>query len=171
LPEWRAPTPAPPDLEIAMSALDTEPFPRGALVAVALLLGLSVAGTAAFRLAHLNSAAWNAAPRAQLWNSEDLRFVDETDGSVIVRDSQTDRVVATLTPGTGAFVRGVMRGLVHERKVRGIGPTPPFRLSEWEGGRLELEDTATGRRIDLEAFGNSNRDAFLKLLQPRGAQS
>jgi putative photosynthetic complex assembly protein len=154
-----------------MSTLYTEPFPRGALIAVTLLLGLSVAGTAAFRVAHLNAPMGNSAPRAQLWHSEDLRFIDGTDGSVVVRNSHTDRVVATLAPGTGAFVRGVMRGLAHDRKVRGIGSAPPFRLSEWEGGRLDLEDTATGRRIDLEAFGTSNRDAFLKLLRPRGSQS
>ena len=154
-----------------MSALDTEPFPRGALIAVALLLGLSVAGTAAFRLAHLHAPTGAAAPRAQLRDSEDLRFIDGPDGSVVVRDSRTDRLVATLAPGTGAFVRGVMRGLAHDRKVRGIDSAPPFRLSEWAGGELDLEDTATGRRIDLEAFGASNRDAFMKLLRPLGSQS
>ena len=76
-------------------------------------------------------------------------------------------MVATLQPGTGGFVRGVMRGLAHERKVRGIGAAAPFRLSEWQGGRLDLEDTATGRHIDLEAFGTTNRDAFLQLLHPQ----
>jgi putative photosynthetic complex assembly protein len=154
-----------------MSAIDTEPFPRGALIAVSLLLGLSIVGTAAFRLAHLNAPTAPSAPRAQLWHSEDLRFIDGHDGSVIVRDSQSGRPVAILAPGKGAFVRGVLRGLAHDREVRGIGSSPPFRLSEWEGGRLDLEDTATGRRIDLEAFGTSNREAFLELLRPQGSRS
>jgi putative photosynthetic complex assembly protein len=151
-----------------MSALDTEPFPRGALIAVAALLTVSIAGAGAVRLARLNAIASPAqASRTGLWASEDLRFIDQPDGSVSVRDSQSDRVVATLQPGTGGFVRGVMRGLAHERKVRGIGAAAPFRLSEWQGGRLDLEDTATGRHIDLEAFGTTNRDAFLQLLHPQ----
>ena len=154
-----------------MSAIDTEPFPRGALVAVGLLLGLTVAGTAAFRLTHLNADTAVSEPHAAIKNSEDLRFSDSADGSVVVRDAQTDRVVTTLAPGSGAFVRGVLRGLAHDRKVRGIGSAPPFRLSQWSDGQLELKDTATGRRIDLEAFGSTNRDAFLKLLPSRGSQS
>jgi putative photosynthetic complex assembly protein len=155
-----------------MSALDTQPFPRGALIAVGLLVGLSVASTAAVRLARLHEppARWATTP-ADPVTSEDLRFSDGPDGSVSVRDSGTGALVATLAPGSGGFVRGVMRGLVHDRKVRGIGTEAPFRLSELQDRELWLEDTATGRVIDLQAFGSTNRDAFFHLLHPQAAPS
>jgi hypothetical protein len=34
-----------------------------------------------------------------------------------------------------------------------------------------LEDTATGRVIDLQSFGSGNRESFLQLLQASGARS
>jgi putative photosynthetic complex assembly protein len=64
-----------------------------------------------------------------------------------------------------------MRGLAHDRKSRGIGAAPPFLLSRWNDGRLALEDTATRRQIDLDAFGSSNKDAFAQLLRGSGARS
>jgi putative photosynthetic complex assembly protein len=155
-----------------MSALDTEPFPRGALVAVAALITLSIVGAGAARLARLETLP-SGPPEsaAKAWNTEELRFTDGPDGSVAVRDAGDNRLVSTLPPGTGGFVRDVMRGLAHDRKVRGIDAGPPFRLTEWAGGRLVLEDPATGRQIDLEAFGTTNRDAFLQLLHPKGPPS
>ena len=68
-------------------------------------------------------------------------------------------------------MRGVVRGLAHDRKTRGIGTAPPFRLSVWRDGRLALEDTATGRLIDLDAFGASNKDAFVQLLSGDGGRA
>jgi putative photosynthetic complex assembly protein len=61
----------------------------------------------------------------------------------------------------------VVRGLAHDRIRRGLDAGPPFRLSRWADGRLELQDVATGRRIDLRAFGATNRDAFARLLPPQ----
>ena len=51
------------------------------------------------------------------------------------------------------FIRGVMRGLARERRMRGIGDAPPFNLSLWRDGELSLTDSATGRSIELTAFG------------------
>lgn len=151
-----------------MSALDRDPFPRGALIAAGALVAVSLAVTATARLAGftpLTAPKPTSAPEQWI----DLRFVDEPDGSVRVKNGDDDRDVATLAPGTNGFVRGVVRGLAHERKVRGIGAAPPFRLAQWKGGRLVLLDTATGRRIDLDAFGVSNKDAFVQLLRGRSA--
>jgi len=73
-------------------------------------------------------------------------------------------VVEVLEPGTNGFVRGVLRGLARDRKLRGIGPQPPFELTRWTDGRLSLTDTATGREIELDAFGPTNVGAFARLL-------
>ncbi len=146
-----------------MSELDREPFPRGALIAAASVVAFSLIATTAARWVGINpsGAPVISAPAQSVY----LRFVDEPDGSVRVRDGYDDRVVADLAPGAGGFVRGVMRGLAHDRKTHGIGSAPPFRLSIWRDGRLALQDTATGRLIDLDAFGASNKDAFAQLLR------
>jgi putative photosynthetic complex assembly protein len=155
-----------------MSALDHEPFPRGALIAAGALVGFSLVATTAVRLIRISApptpvAASVAAPA----QTADLRFSDELNGSIQVQNARTDRVVATIQPGVGGFVRGVMRGLARDRISRKIGEGPPFRLSQARDGRISLEDTATGRLIDLESFGSANRQSFIELLRAPGAQS
>jgi putative photosynthetic complex assembly protein len=154
-----------------MSALDTESFPRGALIAAAALIGFSLVSTAAVRLARLVAppAIPIAAEPPAL--SADLVFRDRADGAIVVQTIGARRLVATLQPGTSGFVRGVMRGLARDRISRHIGEDPPFRLSQARDGRLSLRDTATGRLIDLESFGVSNRAAFLDLLHSAEARS
>jgi putative photosynthetic complex assembly protein len=155
-----------------MSALDTEKFPKGALIAAGALIGFSLVATAAVRFERLTAQSDVAAkPQVAPVQSIDIRFVDEADGSVSVRDSRNGLVVTTLAPGTNGFVRSVMRGLAHERKRRGLDAGPPFRISQWAGGRLALEDTATGRLIDLDAFGDTNKDAFAQMLPGRRTPS
>ena len=155
-----------------MSALDHEPFPKGALIAASALISFSLVATAAVRLERLSAPSDVAVkPQTPPLRSVEVRFRDESDGSVSVRDIRNDQVVASLAPGTNGFVRSVMRGLVHERKRRGFDATPPFRISQWSGGRLALEDTATGRLIDLDAFGVTNKDAFAQMLPARRAAS
>jgi putative photosynthetic complex assembly protein len=149
-----------------MSEIDKESFPRGALIAAASVVAFSLIATTAARL--VGRGPSDAPVMSAEAQSVDLRFVDEPNGSVSVHDGHDDRLVASLAPGTNGFVRGVMRGLAHDRKRRGIGSAPPFRLSVWRDGRLLLQDTATGRLIDLDAFGSSNKDAFVQLLHGDG---
>jgi putative photosynthetic complex assembly protein len=153
-----------------MSEIDSKPFPNAALIAVGALVFVSVAATAAVRIARLNappSAVSQGTPAAVV----DLTFADGADGSVIVRESGTGRLLMDLPPGGDGFVRGVMRGLAHDRMTRGIGAAPPFRLASWDKGRLTLRDVATGRVIDLDAFGPDNRQAFARFLPRGGATS
>lgn len=148
-----------------MSALDHEPFPRGALIAAASLVGFSLVATTAVRLQRITAPPTIHASAPAPVASVELRFTDGADGSVRVEDSRTGRAVAAIPPGVGGFVRGVMRGLARDRISRHIGAAPPFRLSQARDGQLSLEDTATGRVIDLESFGAGNRQSFLDLLQ------
>ena len=146
-----------------MSAIDHEPFPRGALIATAAMLGVTLAGVAAVRIARLSGpVAPVTAPAAT--TAVELRFADASDGSIKVSDARSGAQVATVAPGTGGFVRGVMRGMARDRLARHIGEQPPFRLSRDGAGQLWLQDTATGRLIDLEAFGSGNRAAFAAFL-------
>jgi putative photosynthetic complex assembly protein len=154
-----------------MSALDHEPFPRGALIAASALVGFSLVATTVVRLVRITAPAPIAAAQSAPVSSIDLRFSDETDGSIRVQNSKTDQVLATIEPGVGGFVRGVMRGLARDRISRHIGQAPPFRRSQAKGGHMTLEDTATGRVIDLDSFGADNRESFVALLHPKASSS
>jgi putative photosynthetic complex assembly protein len=96
--------------------------------------------------------------------SRDLRFADRDDGAVVVSDGRTGAVIEVLPGGSEGFVRGAMRGLVRQRRIAGLGPDLPFRLSTWKDGRITLLDTANGNTMELHAFGRTNAEAFLKLL-------
>ena len=45
-----------------------------------------------------------------------------------------------------------------------VSAPKPFRLSTWADGGLILEDLATGRTLDLRAFGPTQVEAFARLL-------
>jgi putative photosynthetic complex assembly protein len=151
-----------------MTAAAPDTFPKSALIATGALLLAAVGGTAAVRIARIVSPpAPVAAPVAA--SAVDLRFGDRADGAVTV--SRADGApVAVLAPDTNGFVRGVMRGLARERLSRHLGAAAPFRLSRDTAGRLWLQDLATRRLVDLEAFGGDNRAAFAAFL-PRAQGS
>lgn len=149
-----------------MSNIDRETFPRWTLIAAACLISASIAGAAFARHARLaaeSEAAAFASHSAPLL-VRDLRFVDTPDGAVEITDAETARMVYVAEPGTGGFIRGVMRGLARDRRARGMDRTLAFRLAEWPDGRLTLDDLATGKQIELSAFGADNRAAFRRLL-------
>jgi putative photosynthetic complex assembly protein len=54
---------------------------------------------------------------------------------------------------------------VRERRKRGLGPETPFVLSSRSDGRVVLTDPATGRLLDLAAFGPDNAGAFAVFLK------
>jgi len=147
-------------------------LPRGTLITAGALVLFALAATAIVRLAHIPPAASPVALRAQAHieavKSRDFRFVDRADGAVVIEDARTGEAAYVIKPGqkTG-FIRGVMRGLARDRRARGIGDRPPFNLTLWEDGELSLTDSATGRALELTAFGSSNRAAFAVLLDAR----
>lgn len=96
--------------------------------------------------------------------SVDLWFDDQEDGSVAVINAGNGLVIETLEPGTNGFVRGALRSLARERKASDIGDETPFSIHRMASGQIVLHDPATGRVIDLRAFGPTNRDAFARFL-------
>lgn len=136
-------------------------FPRGALFAAAGLIAVTVLGAGAARLLHYNASPL---PAAQAVTVLHLGFRDRDDGAVEVLDADHDeRVSHVFAPGTGGFVRGVLRGLARARRAAGIGATPPFTLTRWSDGRMTLQDPETHQLISLEVFGPSNARPFAEL--------
>lgn len=102
--------------------------------------------------------------------SRAITVSDRGDGAVVIRDAADGHVVLVLPPGGDGFMRGTLRGLARDRRMRNLGPEAAFRLTAWSDGRMTLDDTATGRRLDLLAFGQTNAEAFMRLL-PNGETS
>jgi putative photosynthetic complex assembly protein len=141
--------------------LDDKPFPRGPLIGAGLLIALTVGAVAVVQLTGMGAAY--VAPAA-VTLARDFRFIDRPDGSIAVYDARDSRLLDAVAPGTNGFVRGALRGLARERKRQGYGAEQPYRLAAGADGRLVLLDTATGRRVDLEAFGPANASAFARFL-------
>jgi putative photosynthetic complex assembly protein len=133
--------------------------PRGALIGAAALIVATIALAAGAR--HARPATAAAPPLAEF---ADVRFEDRPGGALAVLDAATGREVGALAPGTNGFVRGVLRGMFRGRKLESLGRDGRFRLARDEGGRLTLEDPATGRVVDLRSFGPTNAAAFDGLL-------
>lgn len=131
------------------------------LMAMVVLVLCALAATAAVRLTGINISQQADAPTLA---QRTLRFTDTADGSLQVIDDRSGQVLDTVVAGTGGFIRSTMRGLVRERKRRGLGPETPFELIARSDGRLTLVDPATQRRIDLESFGPVNAAVFARLL-------
>ncbi len=94
-----------------------------------------------------------------------LNFIDQPDGSISVIDHQTKDVIDHFS-GEQGFLRGTLRALVRERKLRGLtDQAQAFELIAHDGGRLTLRDPATGSTIALESFGPTNTAVFGRLLK------
>lgn len=145
------------------------PFPKGALLGAACLVGLSLALTAGARLAGVSASVVPAA--VERVDSRLLVFEDRRDGAVIVRAPEDGIIVAELAPSTNGFVRAVLRGFARERRAKAVGAAPPFELILWQDGRLSLFDPETGRAAQMNAFGTTNLEAFAQLLTAKGAGS
>lgn len=135
------------------------PFPRGPLVGAGVLVGCALLAAVAGRM----GAADRGPPPSVPVAARELRFEDRTDGSIAVLDAG-GAPVSVAAPGTNGFMRATLRGLARERKRRDLGAETPFRLTAWADGRLTLDDPATGRRLELVAFGPTNEAVFARLL-------
>ena len=138
-----------------------EQVPKGALLGIGGLILFALLAVSVARLTGFRDGQEIPSPVTQ---SRELRFEDAPGGIINVYEWESGVTLATYAPGTENFVRGVLRGLVRERRAREIGAEVPFRVARHEDGALTLEDPATGRRINLWAFGPDNARAFARLL-------
>jgi putative photosynthetic complex assembly protein len=81
-----------------------------------------------------------------------------------VWDAGTGALIADLDPEQAGFINGVMTALARERMLARVEGAPPVRIVLFADGRLGLRDELTGWRVELMGFGDTNRDAFLALL-------
>ncbi len=135
--------------------------PRGALIGAACLVAFTIV---AALVGHLSGVGHVTSSPGQVAETRDLRFEDRADGAVLVTAAADGRVVDVIAPNTNHFVRSALRGLIRTRKLEHIGSAPPFRLSRLADGRVTLEDPATRRRLELNAFGRPNVGAFAAIL-------
>ncbi len=149
-----------------MSAIDREPFPKAVLIGAGVLIMAAIAAAAygeANNVAEIAAAERRAAqgPPAAVMQ---VRFSDQSDGSVFVEDADSGQIIEIIPAGSDGFIRGVMRGMANARRIRDIDAGPPFRLAQFENGAVILEDPETGRIINLRAFGEVNNAAFARLI-------
>jgi len=140
--------------------------PRGVLISAAALVAFSLSATWFARNSGVGGVRM---PTEEAYQIRHLDFVDAEDGGVLVRDAATGAVVHRVAPGTNGFLRSALRGFAHERMRDGIGSATPFTLTRWRDGTESLADETTGRRIDLDAFGPTQAEAFAQLLVAKEA--
>ena len=98
-------------------------------------------------------------------SSANLLFMDGPKGRIEVLEAQSQSLLAAYESGEASFLRGILRSLVRERRVRDIESGGAFHLALLENGSLVISDPATGYWMALEAFGTDNRRVFAELLQ------
>ena len=106
----------------------------------------------------------NSTELSEIVISKKLHFYDHPDGSIKITD--IDGEILTFIEGE-AFVRVLLRNLVRERILTGIGPEEPFELIVRKGGLLSLRDPISDSHVDLTAFGASNSKIFVELIEDR----
>ena len=137
------------------------PFPLPPLLGAGLLLTITLASVALFRV---------YAPPAEPISLDNavasvlLRFEDTDQGSVRVLDATSGRLLDELASGSNNFLRATLRALVRDRNTRRKNDRSHFGLYRLPDGRLLLVDPVTDQHIDLLAFGKTNAQAFSKFL-------
>ena len=145
-----------------MTSQTALPVPNPTLpLAVKLIGSMLLLTLLAIGFARWQGISDKQADAATVWQ-RDLVFADGPQGSVIVKDAQSQTEIAQFE-GEQGFLRSTLRALVRERKRQNIGPDAPMQLLGRADGRLTLLDPSTQQRIDLEAFGPSNAAVFAGL--------
>jgi putative photosynthetic complex assembly protein len=140
-------------------------FPKPPLAFAAALIVFVIAAAALGRLSGAGNPVVNENPISR----RILRFEDRADGAVLVFDAAANPTDTGATPlavetGQNGFLRGTLRGFARTRHLDQVNSAAPFVLTAWADGRLTLNDPATGRHADLEAFGPANVPVFANLL-------
>jgi putative photosynthetic complex assembly protein len=148
-------------------AFDAHSVPRLPLAGAGALVLVSLVAVAALRLS--GAPPMSVAP-SPVTVERQLQFRDAAAGGVDVIDAASGRRLKHLEPGADGFIRATVRSLARARRAQHVGAEMPFVLASHADGRLTLADPATGRSINLEAFGPDNAGAFARLLAAQAAR-
>jgi putative photosynthetic complex assembly protein len=97
-----------------------------------------------------------------------LKFEDRADGAVTVIDAQTNQVI-DVVQGEAGFIRGILRTIARERRIRGLNGNEPIELKSYNDGRLVLQDPLTNTSLELESFGSTNVESFKVFLKNKSS--
>lgn len=139
------------------------PVPRGAIIAVGMMLAVSVALVG---LSQMTGLGQSSSIEVEAQHRFALVFADAEDGAIDVRDPADGGLVHRFDgEGQIGFVRVALRALVFDRQTDGIGQDTPFHLLTTESGEAYLTDPATGQFVALNAFGGDNGNQFTALIE------
>jgi putative photosynthetic complex assembly protein len=141
------------------SATPAAVFPRIALVVAGVVIALTLGGVGIARWSGFDGRQQDAQATAE----RALHFKDQADGGIAIVDARSGATIDTVQ-GEQGFLRGTLRAVVRERKLRGLAVDAPLQLIARADGRLTLSDPVTGSRIDLESFGPTNAAVFARWL-------
>jgi putative photosynthetic complex assembly protein len=152
-----------------MSGHAERPIPKPVVAGVGLLVGATFLSTGSVALGLMDRPTPPSVVRAEQGVQQvavrTLVFTDREDGALVISEPGAPQAVEVLQPGSSeGFIRGVIRSMSRERRMRGVGPEAPYQLILWADGRLSLLDEATGRAVELDSFGADNRATFRALL-------
>lgn len=152
-----------------MSEIDSQPFPKAALIAATALVGITLALTGAVSAGLIAKPLDAETAREQshmpIREQRVLTFVDRPGGALEIRDVGRQTLVRVIEPGEkSGFIRGLLRSFGRERRMFKAGPEAPYRLTLWADNSLSITDLATKRTVELGSFGPDNRAAFAALL-------
>ena len=139
-------------------------FPRIALVVAGVVIALTLASVGVARWSGFDGRQQDAPTVAQ----RALFFEDQPDGGIAIVDAASGVTLETVY-GEQGFLRGALRAVLRERKLRSLVSDLPLQLIARADGRLTLVDPATGSRLDLESFGSTNAAVFARWL-PQGVK-
>jgi len=135
-----------------------------AAVALVVLTALAVVGSAPWWRAA--EAPAQTPPRLSML----LQFEADSSGNLTVRKVPGGEVVDTLDPDAGGFARTMVRVIRRDLGAGANVDAMPFQLNAWQDGRMALLDTATGRSVDLRAFGPTQAGVFLRWINAEEAR-
>ncbi len=152
-----------------MSEIDDKPFPLAPLLGAGVLIAGVIALAAGPKLGYLPPIATASSERVVhhvvVVETRSLRFTDRADGALVIDDVGRGTTAAVLPHGVNnGFIRGVLRGMARDRKLREVGKAAPFTLTLFSDDALTLTDPSTGRNIELGSFGPTNKQSFAELL-------
>ena len=136
---------------------------------LALIAVSSLAALILFVANYVNTGKLTREVDANAVITKQLRFEDRSDGSIAVISAPDGKVIKVIK-GEAGFVRGILRAMARERRIKEVDQAIPFELIARADGRLTLLDPATGNRIDLESFGKDNVVEFAVLLKSPGVR-
>jgi putative photosynthetic complex assembly protein len=140
---------------LRMSAIQLQNYVAWFIAALLAVVVLSVAN-------YVQSGKLEHQADAAVVTKRTLHFRDLPSGSVGVISADNGQMIAQVA----GFVRGILRALARDRRIRQISSDDAFELVSRADGRLTLIDLATNNRIDLESFGKDNAAEFAAFLNP-----